>query len=47
MTNITFGDMAEALYQLRQNYGFLASISEQEILDRAIQNKQSQGEERR
>jgi len=39
MVDITFGDMGEALYQLRQKEGLFASLPEHKILERAIQNK--------
>lgn len=39
--NITFGDMAEGLYQLRNKYGLYYNPSEYEILQEAINSKNS------
>jgi hypothetical protein len=39
---VTFGDMAESLYQLRQKYGLYYNPSEQEIF-RYAQNIQKTG----
>jgi len=37
---ITLGHLAEALYQLRKEYGLFANYTEEEILERAIKNEQ-------
>jgi hypothetical protein len=36
---VTFGEMAEALYSLRQKYGIYYNPTENEILEEAKKNK--------
>jgi len=36
---VTFGDMAESLYRLRQRYGLYYNPSEREIFEEALKTK--------
>ena len=40
---VTFGDMAESLYRLKQKYGLYYNPSEREILEEALKTKRRNG----